>query len=179
MMKTQNMNSEAYCPAAAVRYARVLYDLEVPEDAVQKAEQIYSSVEQLHDIFVNPTIPLKKKLSVIDKVFPEEMHNFLKVVCKYQRMDLLEDIFSGYHRYRRKMAGELHALLLCTEPPEEEQRKGLEAFLCRKYGAENAHIEICEDPELLGGFILRIGSDEYDWSMKGRLDRLQQKLTWR
>ena len=52
----------------------------------------------------------------------------------------------------------------------------MEAFLCRKYGAEKAHIEISRDEALLGGFVLRVGSDEYDWSVKGRLNRLEQRL---
>ena len=32
------------------------------------------------------------------------------------------------------------------------------------------------DDSLLGGFLLRVGSDEYDWSIKGRMDRLAQEL---
>ena len=32
-------------------------------------------------------------------------------------------------------------------------------------------------PDLLGGFILRCGDCEYDRSVKGKLDKLQQKLT--
>jgi F-type H+-transporting ATPase subunit delta len=77
----------------------VLYEVNVPAEAVQKTREIFSEVPQLHDIFVNPTIDLKKKMTVIDKVFPEEIRNFLKVVCKYQRMDLIEDIFAAYDRY--------------------------------------------------------------------------------
>ena len=148
-MKIQTSKSQIYCPVAAVRYARVLYEVNVPAEAVQKTREIFSEVPQLHDIFVNPTIDLKKKMTVIDKVFPEEIRNFLKVVCK------------------------------CTVPPSEEQKKGMEAFLCKKYGAKKAKIEVCQDQALLGGFILRVGSDEYDWSMKGRLNRLEQRLTWR
>ena len=64
----------------------------------------------------------------------------------------------------------------CTAPPSEEQKKGMEAFLCGKYGAKKANIEVSQDPALLGGFILRVGSDEYDWSMRGRLNRLEQRL---
>ena len=52
-------------------------------------------------------------------------------------------------------------------------------FLCRKYGAKKADITVRRDDTLFGGFILRVGSDEYDWSMKGRLNRLEQTLTWR
>ena len=52
----------------------------------------------------------------------------------------------------------------------------MEAFLCGRYGADRALIEIRHDASLLGGFILRVGNDEYDWSMKGRLDRLTKAL---
>ena len=55
----------------------------------------------------------------------------------------------------------------------------MEAFLCGRYGAVKAKIQVCRDESLLGGFILRVGNDEYDWSIKGRLDSLKQKLTWR
>ena len=67
----------------------------------------------------------------------------------------------------------------CVELPSDEQLKNMEAFLCKKYEASKARIEIQTDSTLLGGFVLRTGSDEYDWSLKGRLDRLGQKLTWR
>ena len=48
-----------------------------------------------------------------------------------------------------------------------------------KYHKTDVKIEIVKDPALLGGFILKTGDDEYDWSLKGRLSRLEQKLTWR
>ena len=102
-MKIQTSKSQIYCPVAAVRYARVLYEVNVPAEAVQKTREIFSEVPQLHDIFVNPTIDLKKKMTVIDKVFPEEIRNFLKVVCKYQRMDLIEDIFAANDRKLKRM----------------------------------------------------------------------------
>ena len=160
-MKTQTTTSQMYCSSAAMRYAQVLYELNVPKKAIQKAREIFEEVPQLHDVFVNPTIPAQKKERVIDKVFPQEMRNFLKVACKYERMDLIPEIFAAYDRY-------------C-----DEQLKNMEAFLCKKYEASKARIEIQTDSTLLGGFVLRTGSDEYDWSLKGRLDRLGQKLTWR
>ena len=148
-MKTQTSKSQIYCPMAAIRYARVLYEVGVPKEAVQKTREIFEEVPQLHEIFANPTIELQKKMNVVDRVFPKEIRNFLKVACRYQRMNLIEDIFTAYDRY------------------------------CEKYGAKSAKIEVRQDKALLGGFILRVGSDEYDWSMKGRLNRLEQRLTWR
>lgn len=178
-MKTQTTTSQMYCSSAAMRYAQVLYELNVPKEAIQKAREIFEEVPQLHDVFVNPTIPAQKKERVIDKVFPQEMRNFLKVACKYERMDLIPEIFAAYDRYCDEQDRILSAVLTCVELPSDEQLKNMEAFLCKKYEASKARIESQTDSTLLGGFVLRTGSDEYDWSLKGRLDRLGQKLTWR
>lgn len=76
-MKTQTSKSQIYCPMAAIRYARVLYEVGVPKEAVQKTREIFEEVPQLHEIFANPTIELQKKnecgrqsISEGDKKFP-------------------------------------------------------------------------------------------------------------
>lgn len=201
-MKTQTNTDEQFCPQAAegykqersrntcpyghvgsisssARYAKVLYELEIPKEAIQKTKDIFKEVCKLHDVFVNPAVRGEKKLKIIDQVFPEEIRNFLKVACRYQRMDLIEDIFMAYDRYCDEQEKVLNAVLTCVEPPSEVQLKEMKAFLCKKYDAIKANIEIRVNPALLGGFVLNAGSDEYDWSLKGRLNRLEQKLTWR
>lgn len=178
-MKTQTSKSQIYCPMAAIRYARVLYEVGVPKEAVQKTREIlrkYRSFTRFSRIL---PLNFRKKMNVVDRVFPKEIRNFLKVACRYQRMNLIEDIFTAYDRYCDEQNQVLNAVLTCIQPPTEEQKKGMEAFLCKKYGAKSAKIEVRQDKALLGGFILRVGSDEYDWSMKGRLNRLEQRLTWR
>ncbi len=170
-------NNEIRCSSAAVSYGKVLFGLNILEESVKKTREILEAVPQLSDLFMNPTVALKKKFAVIDRVFPEDMRNFLKTVCKYHRMDLIDEIFAAYDRCRDEENKVLKAVLTCTAPPDEEQKKGMENFLCRKYGAKRAQIEVRHDADLLGGFILRAGSDEYDWSMKGRLDRLAQALS--
>lgn len=43
-MKTQTSKSQIYCPMAAIRYARVLYEVGVPKEAVQKTREIFEEV---------------------------------------------------------------------------------------------------------------------------------------
>src|SRR5699024_4889037 len=105
-----------------------------------------------------------------------EMRSFMKTVCRYQKMGLIREIFAAYDRCREKQAGIINARLYCVTPPGEAQKKGIEAFICRKYGAEEAKLSVLRDDSLIGGFLLRVGSDEYDWSIKGRMDRLAQEL---
>lgn len=172
-MKTDR---EVRCSSPAVSYGKVLFGMDIPEGAVDKTREILREVPQLTDLFMNPTIPLKTKYSVADKVFPAEMRSFMKTVCRYRKMGLIREIFAAYDRCREKQAGILKAALYCVTAPGEEQKKGIEAFLCRKYGAEKAELSVCRDDSLIGGFLLRVGSDEYDWSIKGRMDRLAQEL---
>ena len=79
------------------------------------------------------------------------MRNFLKVVCKYDRMDLITEIFAAYDKYCDEQDQILKAVLTCVELPSEEQLKNMEAFLCKKYEANRAEIEVQTDSALLGG----------------------------
>ena len=40
-MKTQTSKSQIYCPMAAIRYARVLYEVGFPKESVQKTLEIF------------------------------------------------------------------------------------------------------------------------------------------
>lgn len=173
---TMQTDKEIRCSAPAVSYGKVLFALKIPGEYVQETREIFKAVPDLEELFMNPSIPMKKKLKVIDRVFPEQMHNFLKTACRNHRINLMDEIFAAYDRCRDQRDRIIHAVLTCTAAPDGEQKKGMEKFLCRKYGADAAQIDVRYDESLLGGFILRVGSDEYDWSVKGRLDRLAQTL---
>ena len=64
-------------------------------------------------------------------------------------------------------------------PPGDEQLEGIRNFLCREFQVQKVEIRIIEDKSLIGGFILQAGGKEYDWSLRGRCRRLEQKLTRR
>jgi len=52
-----------------------------------------------------------------------------------------------------------------------DQRGALEANLARRYGA-GLKLVFTENPALLGGLRVQVGSDVYDGSVRGRLDAL-------
>ena len=63
--------------------------------------------------------------------------------------------------------------------PDNEQLGKIKEFLAKKYNTkiEQIKVELIEEPELLGGFIIRVGNQEYDWSMRGRLQQMKQQMT--
>ena len=156
----------------SINYAKALYELSVPEEAVSETEKIFRGTPQLKGALENPLVSLKEKEHVIDRVFPQEMRNFLKVTCKYQKIGSIYEILEAYGDYSRKQKGVLKAVLTYVTKPEEAQKEKMEDFLRREFGAR-------EDKSLIGGFILSAGDKEYDWSLRGRYNNLRQKLTRR
>ena len=73
----------------------------------------------------------------------------------------------------------IRVVLFYTALPSEEQKKKAWNRFCAENTEQRAYIEMKKDDSLIGGFILRVGNDEYDRSTKGRLDRLEQRLTRR
>ena len=67
------------------------------------------------------------------------------------------------------------AKLFCITPPGAEQREGIADFLEKKYGTR-PEIEIITDSSLVGGFRLEFGGDIYDWSTKGRVEKLKESI---
>ena len=63
--------------------------------------------------------------------------------------------------------------------PNEEQLEKIKRFLCEKYEAEDIDLHMIQDPSLMGGFILTADGQEYDWSLKGRISNLKEKLSRR
>ena len=49
----------------------------------------------------------------------------------------------------------------------------------KKYQKDKVALALEKKPELIGGFVLRVGDIEEDYSMKGRLNRLERRLAWR
>lgn len=73
---------------------------------------------------------------------------------------------------------ELKVSLFYVTPPLDSQLDKIKEFVASKKGVnkEEIQIELIEKKDLVGGFVLRIGTHEYDWSTKGRLDQLMAEL---
>ena len=78
--------------------------------------------------------------------------------------------------WNKEHAGNLSAEIIYVVPPTEEQLAKIKSFLQDKYRTKDLTVSLKEDKNLLGGFVIRIGSDEYDWSMRGRLQQIGRKM---
>lgn len=66
-----------------------------------------------------------------------------------------------------------HAVVESATPLDDATRSRIAANLGAKYGA-HLSFDYHTTPELVGGLRVRVGSDVWDGSVKGRLDRLSR-----
>ena len=162
--------------AAAVSYAAVLLDLDVAPEMVAEAEQTFRTYPQLTDVLSNPTISEAEKFAVIDRLFPQPLQHYLHVVCRNERMDSILEIFSEYHSMERQRRHCAHAVLEYVTPLTDAQLSAMKKMVCAKTGNPEVQLELRRNPALLGGFLLQIGDDTYDRSVRRTIRDLQKSL---
>lgn len=162
---------------AAVDYANDLKKAETPKEILKQVKDILEAVPQIRLEFEDPTVLLEKKHMVIERVFPKEIRSFLKVLCDNSDFKLWDEIIQAFAELDRKpSAKEEQAVLIYVTPPTEEQLAGIQRFLGKEFNNSDISIECKEDASLKSGFILRVGTKEYDWSERGRIEQLEQRI---
>lgn len=160
----------------AINYGIALYELNIPEEELTAQRSLLQETKELTESLCSPIVSLKAKHSVIDRIFNGKFKNFLKKLCDYNSMGYLEEIFQAYDLYRNQVEGKLEGELFYVTPPTDTQLQQIKGFLCKKYNKKQVELKMQQAPELIGGFVIRTGNYEYDWSYAGRIKALQQKL---
>ena len=150
---------------AAKDYAADLKLVENAKSNLQSVKDILEAVPQIGVEFEDPTVSLEKKHLVIDRVFPKEIRNFLKVLCDNGDFGLLDEIEQAYMELTKTPEKvEAQAELTYVTPPTPEQMERIRLFLAKEYNNPDIKIVGKEDASIKSGFIIRVGNKEYDWS---------------
>ena len=158
------------------KYAKMAGSLGISASVLEQAQGIFEAVPEIMQDFSNPAHELTAKHNVIDRVFPTEIRSFLKLLCDEDAITLFPDICEAYRNRTPEHKNYVKATLRYVTAPSEEQLARIEEFVRKKSGAEKIDFQKKEDPSLGGGFILAIDGKEYDWSNKGRVDQIKERL---
>ena len=67
-------------------------------------------------------------------------------------------------------------MLEYVTPLTEAQLAAMKKMICAKTGEPEVQLELKQNPALLGGFVLHIGDDEYDRSMRASIRNMRKSL---
>ncbi len=158
------------------RYMEQLARMEVKPEALRTALDILKAVPQIQTELENPSVSREKKETIIQKIFPRESRAFLLSLAEDGALDGLDEIIREYTAKPEAERGPLECVLEYVTAPDERQFAGIRRFLEQKYPGRVLSIQKKKNPSLGSGFVLRAGTQEYDWSQEGRRRLLEERL---
>lgn len=163
----------------SVNYAVVLYEMGISKEDIIYSMGLFKKNDMLYKQLVSPVVALKQKYAVIDKLFPDSMKAFFKVLCKNQSISLINEIFCAYQNYADEHEGRLRVKFFYVEMPKESQIEKIKAYLLRRFQKKEAVFEWIYEPKLLAGFVIEAAGVVIDESAAGKLAGMKQKLVKR
>ena len=111
----------------SINYAIVLYQLGVSKEDIRYSKELFEAADALYESLASPVVTLHEKYVVIDRLFPESMRAFFKVLCRNQSVSLIDEIFQAYRDYADEQENVLRAKLFYVENIENID---FDAILC-------------------------------------------------
>ena len=174
--------------AVAGRYARAFAEVAAehkmdPDKTIQELEQIsalFAQSQELHNVFLNPAVPHEQKIKLLDAILQKMgatrwLRNFLAVLIEHKRVGQINEITREFREQLDDRMGIADAQVNSARELTAGEKKMLEAQLAGVTG-KKIRASYAEDPELLGGAIVRIGSTIYDGSVRGQLQRIKEQI---
>ncbi|MEM1172636.1 MAG: ATP synthase F1 subunit delta [Cyanobacteria bacterium P01_H01_bin.35] len=128
----------------------------------------------------NPVIKPEDKKAVLQRMVGEQvdpfMRNFLMLLIDRGRIIFLEQIGKQYLALLRELNKTVLAEVTSTVELNEDQKNTVRERVKSMTGATGVDIETKIDPSLLGGVIIKIGSQIIDSSLQGQLRRIGNSL---
>jgi F-type H+-transporting ATPase subunit delta len=172
----------------ASRYARALADVVLeaklnPAEVRQQLEDFaatFAGSKELREVLLNPSLPTAKRVAILDTVNRRiacgpKVRNFLAVLISRERLAALSEIVEEYRLEMNRRLEISDAEVLTARPLQDQEREKLEREVAQLAGTR-VNATFRQDKSLIGGAIVRIGSTIYDGSVRGRLERLRERL---
>jgi len=135
---------------------------------------------ELKNVLENPAVTHVQKLGLIDGIIKKlgsspTLRNFIAVLVDHRRVAALDDILSQFKRELDLRMGIADAQVSSARELDAAERKSLEVELTRVTG-KKVRAAYNQDPALLGGALVRVGSTIYDGSVRGQMERLRKQM---
>ena len=161
----------------AIDYASELHKTGMSHEELSTIKDIFDVVPQVKEELSDPTVSLEKKHLVIQKVFSKNVRNFLQLLCDNDDINLFDEVCKALKELEMTPEQkESTAVLTYVEAPSDEQLAGIKSFIAKEFHNPDIKLEMVQDSSIKSGFVLKVGSKEYDWSEKARIDQLKSSI---
>ena len=171
----------------AARYAKSLLDLGKEMgtlDSVKADMDLLSKTmaesRDLRLLLRNPIVKHDKKLAILTAIFGGKVSDltlrFFTILTQKNRESALEGMGTEFQVQYNAMQGIQMAQVTSATPLTPELRAQLQQLVMQQTGLAQVKLTEKVDPELIGGFVLRVGDNQVDDSVRTSLRKMRTSL---
>ena len=172
--------------ALAARYARVLFRLDLPQDVLAKRltdfealQALLADYPKLMKLLKSPQLERGEKQKILEEALKEHgdkrFIQFILFLIEKKRINYLDVIAVEYRERVDEHLGIWEAEITTAVEMDQELEAKLKAKL-ENHFHKKVTIKKVVDPTIVGGAMLFVDNALIDWSVKGRLRQMKEKL---
>jgi F-type H+-transporting ATPase subunit delta len=171
----------------AGRYASALFDLardqrqiESVGNSLEALSQALVDSKDFSELVTSPLVSREEAGKAFAALAPQlgvdpVTTNFLGVLARNGRKGELRSVIRAFRRLAAEHRGEATAEVITARPLNDDQLAQLRQQLRTRAGRD-VNIDATVDPSLLGGIVVKLGSQQIDASIRTKLNRLAQAM---
>lgn len=171
----------------ATRYAKSLFELNeqnkldnsVVWQNLENIKIILESSKELYEALVNPIISAGDKEAVINSIFEkdtdETMRNFLKLLVRKNRFNLIFDVVKIYNSLLDKLNNISKVEVVSAIELDDEYKNQIKEKLAQVLNKEII-VSYDVNNSILAGLVYKMGDDVFDTSLAGKIDRFKNAI---
>ena len=157
-------------------YLEKMIGEQITEKSLDEALDLLQMVPEIQKQLDDPTASQENREKLIRKLFPLEIRGLLGLLSRDHQVSELAALKKEYGALKTEEKEPLNCVLEYVTEPTDKQSDGMIRFLKEKYPGRVLNLTKKQNADLGNGFVLRAGSEEYDWSMKGRAALLKKRI---
>ena len=167
----------------AGRYASALFDLARDQRQIESVGNSLDALSQalldskdFGELITSPLVSRDEAGKALAALAPQLnldpiTANFLGVLARNGRKSELRSVIRAFRRLAAEHRGEATAEVVTARPLNDDQLAALKQQLRTRAGRD-VNIDASVDPNILGGIVVKLGSQQIDASIRTKLNRL-------
>lgn len=171
---------------AAIRYAKALFEFATEANKAEAVnadmKQIATTIaenQELRDFLANPIIKIEIKKSSLEAIFANVQTETLKLfqlLNANKRFEIVQQVAQQYNQLFDEKNGVQVAYVTTAVAITDELEKLVLAKIA-SFTKKKITIKNTINPDIIGGFILRIGDMQYNASVANKLHELKREFS--
>ena len=138
--------------------------------------ELWSQSSDFSDAMASPVLEVETKKEVLEKIFSKKVTpsflNLLKLLADRKRIGYLDSVLERMLELYREQRNIALATITSATALNDDQQEEILKTVQSVAGTNNLELELKVDPNLIGGFIVNVGSKVIDASLSGQVRRL-------